>query len=942
MTAIRNSLGIDFGSRYIGLALVSHEDDSPNRVLYATTITVDSKPLNDLVTVRSQARRIRRTRKTHRRRLRRLAESLHGIAGAERVVQFCRRRGFSHEADDTADPDPTAFRVSREQFFEALDAEVARIIVPDSRNRVLSACSKHLNGSRRRDAELRPARFMNRGPTKCNWEGCHHNVPKAENEFRGRLRQALFLWMQPIFAVSADRVKLRRSVEHWVGELGALAHAYQNTNGSEKAEAKVARKPINRRKARVFRNLLSRVEREAPEEIAAPFAENWKEHYADIVTDIIKGGQAGRVRYCRQHSIAFVEHVLAGKQIPNRTDISEADLISRKQQIVFRRLWRLIEARILPLAGGRIDRVVVERVAFDVLAGPFKARQDVSEPTAANMYWEGPQFGFASRRDMLREEFGGRCAYCDDRAGSEEVEHLLPRSAFPFDSYFNILPACAQCNARKGARTPVEAGMSITDGAFDAYCKYVGSRKPVPHVYHTMKKGLLNLLRRSATAGLAERMLGMIANNLVTVTATQRSPRPLARYLAGKLEAATGHRPDPSWSAGRHTALYRAAILPQYSKPAEKEQGDLRNHAVDAIILACELPSATALENRQWNGHLRDMQSWFDKVRAAGPALATGLPKVEPSRSVAYFETDLGDNFRAIDLAAFNWNRRRRGIHGLDPFGVTPTGEPLKRVPAAKVLAELIDGKKRKGRIEAIAHPVLRKLLQAAPADAAERFVQWLQQTCNAGQAQRKVSNHPADQLRDKLLAQFIESPSAEIISGTKPVPHTIGIRCVNAGSRGQIDVTRSDSAGRVFQHYKSDPIVREMYVGYCTRNGSLDRSSPVMLFVDQSWRVKVRTTKVKLEIPPDSPLNGRSHGSRKRYKDFMVEWRAAFDALCAGLQIAKRFRIVQGCVIEKMDGTRFQLRNFDKSAPWSNAASFKEIRRVFRSPLTAAPGSSD
>jgi len=45
-------------------------------------------------------------------------------------------------------------------------------------------------------------------------------------------------------------------------------------------------------------------------------------------------------------------------------------------------------------------------------------------------------------------------------------------------------------------------------------------------------------------------------------------------------------------------------------------------------------------------------------------------------------------------------------------------------------------------------------------------------------------------------------------------------------------------------------------------------------------------------------------------------------------------FRIAQGCVVEKTDGTRFQFRNFDKGAVWMKADSFKEIARVYRSPL--------
>ena len=152
------------------------------------------------------------------------------------------------------------------------------------------------------------------------------------------------------------------------------------------------------------------------------------------------------MRFCREHSKAFVDYQMQRKAIPIKQEIVARDLISRRQQVVFDRLARLVEARLLPLAGGKIDRLVVERVAFDILSGPIKARQKMSEEEASEIYWHGPQAGFDSRIAMLREEFGGRCAYCGVAgAGTIEVEHILHRARFPFDSYFNILPACGGC-----------------------------------------------------------------------------------------------------------------------------------------------------------------------------------------------------------------------------------------------------------------------------------------------------------------------------------------------------------------------------------------------------------------------------------------------------------------------------------------------------------------
>ena len=158
------------------------------------------------------------------------------------------------------------------------------------------------------------------------------------------------------------------------------------------------------------------------------FDANWSDYYRANLSDIIHGKATGRGRYCREHSAAFVDYVMSSRPIPNRQDIREADLISRTQQIVFRRLWRLVEGRLLDLAGGSIDRVIVERVAFDILSGPIKQRQQLSEAKAAEIYWYGPQAGFVSRRDMLKAEFGARCAYCGE-IGFTQIEHIFHQSA---------------------------------------------------------------------------------------------------------------------------------------------------------------------------------------------------------------------------------------------------------------------------------------------------------------------------------------------------------------------------------------------------------------------------------------------------------------------------------------------------------------------------------
>ena len=51
------------------------------------------------------------------------------------------------------------------------------------------------------------------------------------------------------------------------------------------------------------------------------------------------------------------------------------------------------------------------------------------------------------------------CQYCGRAA--ENLDHVLPRSRGGDHSWENVVAACRPCNARKGNRTPAEAGMSL-------------------------------------------------------------------------------------------------------------------------------------------------------------------------------------------------------------------------------------------------------------------------------------------------------------------------------------------------------------------------------------------------------------------------------------------------------------------------------------------------
>jgi len=1029
------TLTTDYGSRNIGLALMQAHAGQRPTALYAATIIVEPKPLKELVVRRAQLRRMRRTRKTRRRRLRRLADALRGIAGAETIVRFCRRRGYSHDpkreregrgSDDSNSSEKVLFAVSREEFFKALEAEVQRVIAEPDRQRVLAACRRHLNAARLPGAELRPPRFDNRAVGRCGWQGCSRRPPRAENAVWECLRQTLYGWLKPVFDEAlanleqAEAAKARAAmcaeVDQWCSALVKLAAEYRKLADQQPAQRdkKDVDKTIallTRRKKQLYRQIVRWVQDTAPAKAGRKFAADFeayvgkkggkgkqksgsvsaagarqagvrqkktKRGFRNQLDDIVVKGRSGRLRYCREHSAQYIQYLLDGKQIPNREDVLDRDIRSRRQKIVFDRLWTLIRGRLLPLAGGRIDRIVVERVAFDVLAGRFKHRQKFysgKEERAAEMYWFGPGYGFDSELEMLREEFGGRCAYCGQQSQDMEVEHILPRSRFPFDSYLLKVPACRQCNMRKGARSITEAKMRIHPDAYGAYERYLEKRN-VRHYFCDIKKGALKLLTNGTQNWDAERLLGMIAQNILEMGKSQNASRALARWLAGKLERETGVRPEVVFRNGRYTAACREVVLPEYDKPAEKRKGNTRNHAVDAILLGCDFPAVTFVDaqGKWWLSEDR-LRHWEEQVKAAAPELVelpgqgdappAKLPRVEAPAPIRFFEEDVGGGYFKIDLSAFGWNRRRQSGTKVDPVRkiTTANGTRLaKREPAQAVLDKLLAKEKDRDKcIALIANRRLRQLLQSDPDSAARNYVLWLQRQTARGLRAAKMGNHPADIKRRQMLQQFINTPVDAFLRPGKErsaqdapqqaqsdyaqIPEVIGVCCLIDQGEIKYDVPRCDRVGKPIHYYASQPAIRALYVGYKRRkDGKLDRSKPVIFRVNQVWKVyygppgkdqdSPAAREVIEKLGQDSPLHGRMLGQRGSWQKFRRRWHEAFDRLWADLGVEKRFRIAQGAVIEKTDGTCFLVRNFDTSEPWMKGSPWKNIRRVYRSPL--------
>ena len=75
-----------------------------------------------------------------------------------------------------------------------------------------------------------------------------------------------------------------------------------------------------------------------------------------------------------------------------------------------------------------------------------------------------PQEGVKLNRRNIYARDGNRCQYCGRPFSTRELtlDHVVPRVQGGENSWTNLVCACVKCNARKGGRTPAQAGMKLT------------------------------------------------------------------------------------------------------------------------------------------------------------------------------------------------------------------------------------------------------------------------------------------------------------------------------------------------------------------------------------------------------------------------------------------------------------------------------------------------
>ncbi|MFZ5569406.1 MAG: HNH endonuclease [Thermodesulfobacteriota bacterium] len=67
---------------------------------------------------------------------------------------------------------------------------------------------------------------------------------------------------------------------------------------------------------------------------------------------------------------------------------------------------------------------------------------------------------FSKRNVLIRDGF--KCAYCRTESNELTIDHIVPKRQGGASSFDNCVASCRNCNSKKGARTPREAGMVLS------------------------------------------------------------------------------------------------------------------------------------------------------------------------------------------------------------------------------------------------------------------------------------------------------------------------------------------------------------------------------------------------------------------------------------------------------------------------------------------------
>ena len=470
-----------------------------------------------------------------------------------------------------------------------------------------------------------------------------------------------------------------------------------------------------------------------------------------------------------------------------------------------------VREKLLPLLppGARIERIVIERDAFDLMSMRSKGGKKgaPSQKIPDEVRWLGP---YGQLRSLVEEnektdtlallalEVGGLCALCGNPLGGDiDRAHLIPRDDVGGYPYLAVVAAHHRCNRNMGSRVARIAPAAVE--AMEEVRDKIKKKHGMVHAWLSAKYGLLNLLSREEPD--EARVRKYLGKAFTTREATMQGADVLGDSAREAVRRAGFGDPEVVKRGATEIAGARwIACTPQdeddpwFVKASEKEQGDVTNHAMDAFIAAA-LPNP---EKRFWrNGQVR----WgIHRVTVRGRlAVLASREKWEAALEQAWQGKDgygaLGImelTFRRIWAQAFVRDTQVRpgnGEHGEYRIGAETWLEKLRtQKKTRRQVAEHIEGI-RFGPLKTAAAEALGKLPEDAPheevyAAVKAAVVGWLKASTLAGLrgAPRSVFHkHPVVARRLEELKRWAQNKDPQ-----GPVPVWIGFTTLDRWSGGR------------------------------------------------------------------------------------------------------------------------------------------------------------
>jgi CRISPR-associated endonuclease Csn1 len=311
-------------------------------------------------------------------------------------------------------------------------------------------------------------------------------------------------------------------------------------------------------------------------------------------------------------------------------------------------------------------------------------------------------------RVILAVQQNGVCPLCGNTvvktsitprraAGGEdcEVAHIVPRACGGHDGLSNIVLAHTKCNRDMHRRTPREFWTAAVPGGFDAAMTWVEAiyrevDRPKPSELRSAKGNTLWKCYFTRSDDLTK--LEQFSKNVTDIqgmtarqdAATKYAARQVMSYLADALYEGQGlperggtqriFASDGIWTSRlrREWGLFfdvhgaRRKDIPQGDRHdrREKNRGDHRHHAIDAVVICC----STADVQREWEKRDRDAERAIPN--SADEAALEAYRRLHPLSAPSPFRSH-GQFHHAVESAV---------------FGNTEAGKPICHRPVKRKL----------------------------------------------------------------------------------------------------------------------------------------------------------------------------------------------------------------------------------------------------------------